>query len=582
MKYGLENPSSCEHSWNKPNEGGVSKCSECGRESVMRTTIPVKVLNDASINEKFVFLGKSFGDVYNMVIKVLCEKFDEAYAKAVIACDEYAETKGIEKFMLKVGNMKRQLPSVFDLNLMLTQWRHNGDADPSVSADIQRADVKRARSAFLQKYNSHREGIYAVERRRKNNQKVRNHNANIGEGEKKWRVKHPKRKDHSKSDIDMSNPKPMLREENSCDRLFFSTASDIEIRGDNRNIVKASGLPEFAINRSIPEGIDIRSLYLKERTRYIRENIPDSKRLWEVRLSIRCLIPEKQTISETDEKIIAADTGCENHIATSEGELWSAPATDASHRKTRVWDHQLDKKHKNGSHKHKRISKKKNKETSKRSKVKKSAKQNKAAEIAEKADTIVQENLEHTNMKASAKGTIDRPGKNVAAKRGLNRALQHAAMGETQTLTQEAAQNRNKLCVYIDPYNTSNLCSECDTVDKTSRVSRDLFDCQHCDYKDHADINPTKNMIKLYKGGKVNLKFKNGKIVVPGRISSTEKASLISMSTAPAVPAGNHADIDPIQVQTSRDGPAAPAAKSRRASGDSRRQASKKETSKLI
>ena len=577
MKHGLENPSSCKHSWNKANKGGVSKCSKCGRESVIRTTIPVKILNDAPVNEKLVFLGESFGDAYNIAIEYLCGKFAEAYAKSVSDCDEHAEKKGIEKFMPKATNLSYHLPSVFDLNIKLTEWRGNGKADTSVSADVQRADVKRARSAFMQKYNSHREGIYALERRRKDNQKVRDHNANIEEGEKKRRVKHPKRKDHSKSDIDMSNPKPMLREADKYSRLFFSTASDIEIRGENRNIVKADGIPEFAVNRSIPEGTDVRSLYFRERTRYIREDMPDSKRLWEVRFSIRCLLPKKQIISEEAERIIAIDTGCEYHIATSEGELWSAPPQDASYRKTRAWQHQLDKKHKNGSRKHKRIAQKKSKEAERRSRRNKSSKQNKASEIADSADTLVQENLDHPNMRLSAKGTIDKPGINVAAKRGLNRALQHAAMGETQTLMQEASQNRNKNCFYIDPYNTSNLCFACETVDKTSRVSRDIFDCQHCDYIEHADINPAKNMIMLYKGGKGNLKFKNGKVVVPGRISSTEKARLISISTAPAS-AGNPADIDPIKSKTSRDGLAAPAVKSRRVSGDSRRQASQKET----
>ena len=567
MSYGLENPYGCDHDWNSPNKGGISKCSECKRESIMRTTIPVKIINDADINEKFVFLGENFGDVYNMVIRILCDEFPKVYAKAVKASDKYAEDKGIDKFMPKHGNIGYYLPSIFDLNLMLTKWRKNGDVDPSVSADVQRSDIKRARSAFIQKYNSHREGIQALAKRRKDNQKVRDHNANLSEGEKKWRVRHPGRKDHSKSAIDMTNPKPMLRDKDKHARMFFSTASEIEIRGENRNVIKAKGIPEFTINRSIPEGIDVRSLYIKERTKHIREDMLDSERLWEVRFSIRCMIPENQSPSEEDENIVSIDAGCKHHIATSEEELWSAPSQNASHRKTRVWQQQLSTRHKNGSRKHKRISRKNSEEIASRSRRKKSAKQNKAAEIAESATEIVQENLEHANMKASAKGTLDKPGKNVAAKKGLNRALQHAAMGETQTLIQEAAQNRNKPCFYIDPYNTSNLCFACKTLDKNSRVSRDIFDCQHCDYKEHADINSAKNIKMLYKGGKGNLKFKNGKVVVPGRISSTEKASLISISTAPADPAGNPADIDPIQAKTSRDGPAAPAVKSRRVSG---------------
>ena len=563
MKYGSPGLSGCDHSWGNANDGGVSKCSECKRESVMRTSIPVKVLNDSVVNEAMVFLGESYGDVYNLVIKILCEEYELAYAQAVESCDEYAKEKKLKKFMPKSGNLSRHLTSVYDFNKMLTVWRDQGMVDDSVSSHVQRADIKRARSAFLQKYTAHRNGISAMQKTRDNNQKARDHNANLPEGENKKRVKHPRRKDHSKSAIDMTNPKPMLRDKEPLERLSFSTVAEVSVRGENRDIIKVTGIPEFRIPRSIPEGADIRSAYFRERTRHIRENMEPSKRLWEVRFSMRCFIPEKQETPDETEKIISADTGCKNHIATSEEELWSAPAQDASHRKTRVWQQQNSTHHKNGSRKHRRIANKTSKETTKRTNRKKSAKEQKAAEIAYEADIIILENHNHENMKASAKGTLDKPGRNVAAKRGLNRVLQHAAMGETQTIMQRAAQNLNKLCGYVNPQYTSQRCSKCGEVYNTIRKG-ELFMCLVCGHKTHADINATKNMIYLYKGGKVNLKFKNGKVVVPGRISPSEKASLISISTAPEPVSGNHADIDPIQAKTSRDGPAVPAIKRRR------------------
>ncbi len=44
------------------------------------------------------------------------------------------------------------------------------------------------------------------------------------------------------------------------------------------------------------------------------------------------------------------------------------------------------------------------------------------------------EALTITNMVKSAKGTVDRPGKNVAQKSGLNRSISGEAWGRTVTL----------------------------------------------------------------------------------------------------------------------------------------------------
>jgi len=45
------------------------------------------------------------------------------------------------------------------------------------------------------------------------------------------------------------------------------------------------------------------------------------------------------------------------------------------------------------------------------------------------------------------------------------------------------------LVLDINPYQTSQTCSECGNVDKLNRVNRDEFRCLMCGHKDHADRN---------------------------------------------------------------------------------------------
>ena len=93
------------------------------------------------------------------------------------------------------------------------------------------------------------------------------------------------------------------------------------------------------------------------------------------------------------------------------------------------------------------------------------------------------------NMTASARGTQETPGKNVAAKRGLNRSLAHAAPGETNAIVRRYAEKLGLWKVEGHPARTSITCPRCSHVDRESRESQSLFRCTACGHVDHADTN---------------------------------------------------------------------------------------------
>jgi putative transposase len=56
------------------------------------------------------------------------------------------------------------------------------------------------------------------------------------------------------------------------------------------------------------------------------------------------------------------------------------------------------------------------------------------AKLARKHTLIVTEELSPKNMTASAKGTVEKPGKNVKAKAGLNRSILNATPGSSDNV----------------------------------------------------------------------------------------------------------------------------------------------------
>jgi transposase len=112
-------------------------------------------------------------------------------------------------------------------------------------------------------------------------------------------------------------------------------------------------------------------------------------------------------------------------------------------------------------------------------------------DIARRFDVIRAEDLKIRNMTRSAKGTTDKPGKNVAAKAGLNREIQRSGWGRLVKRLEEKAAGRVER---IPAAYTSQRCSACGQVDRKSRESQADFQCTACGYACNADVNAARNI----------------------------------------------------------------------------------------
>lgn len=111
---------------------------------------------------------------------------------------------------------------------------------------------------------------------------------------------------------------------------------------------------------------------------------------------------------------------------------------------------------------------------------------------------IVLEDLKLKNMTASARGTVDEPGKRVAQKSGLNRAVLDMGMGRFATFLAYKAPKYNSLVVKVPAAYSSQTCAECGHVDAKNRATRSRFKCLKCGHEDHADTNAAVVLLQRY------------------------------------------------------------------------------------
>ena len=110
---------------------------------------------------------------------------------------------------------------------------------------------------------------------------------------------------------------------------------------------------------------------------------------------------------------------------------------------------------------------------------------------------IVVEDLKVANMSKSAKGSIEKKGKNVKAKSGLNKSILDQGWSMLVNMLVYKQQWRGGLLVKVDPKYTSQTCSSCGHVAKENRLTQANFSCVECSFGENADINVSRNILAV-------------------------------------------------------------------------------------
>jgi putative transposase len=110
-------------------------------------------------------------------------------------------------------------------------------------------------------------------------------------------------------------------------------------------------------------------------------------------------------------------------------------------------------------------------------------------------DLIAIEDLHVAAMTRSAAGTVDAPTSNVAAKRGLNRAILDASWAQLRRHLSYKAEEAGRELVVVSAHFTSQACSRCGHAHPTNRRGA-VFRCRSCGYTADADANAAANVLQ--------------------------------------------------------------------------------------
>jgi putative transposase len=109
---------------------------------------------------------------------------------------------------------------------------------------------------------------------------------------------------------------------------------------------------------------------------------------------------------------------------------------------------------------------------------------------------VVIEDLKVKNMTKSAKGAVNRPGKNLRAKSSLNRSILDQGWSEFRRQLGYKLAWRGGWLEAVPPHNTSRTCPSCGYVSADNRETQARFACLSCGFEGHADHIAATNILR--------------------------------------------------------------------------------------
>jgi len=116
--------------------------------------------------------------------------------------------------------------------------------------------------------------------------------------------------------------------------------------------------------------------------------------------------------------------------------------------------------------------------------------------ISKNHAVVCMEDLQVRNMSKSAKGTVEKPGKNVRQKSGLNRAILDQGWFEFRRQLDYKVQWAGGKLVLVPAHYTSQTCPSCNHVLADNRLIQAEFLCVECGYENNADTVGAMNILE--------------------------------------------------------------------------------------
>ena len=252
----------------------------------------------------------------------------------------------------------------------------------------------------------------------------------------------------------------------------------VKVRPDGRKAyVRIKGLPviEMRLKRELPSSKQLKSLRLVLRPRGLTVDLGYAV--------------EKEPLSPTGRNI-GIDLGVNNRLALSNGQLLEGREVD---RTREMSLRQAVSRSKKGSNRRRKRVRSLSRETHRNRVRNRNAVHRLTTEIVRRYDGIAMERLMIRNMTRSARGTIEEPGENVAAKAGLNREILNQTWGLIREQLRYKAGWAGREFVEVDPRFTSKVCHSCGN--RTPQGEYRTYRCGVCGVVEDRDVNAAMNVL---------------------------------------------------------------------------------------
>ncbi len=217
---------------------------------------------------------------------------------------------------------------------------------------------------------------------------------------------------------------------------------------------------------------------------------PEHRR-YVVHLSAKADTPEP-AIPESPDEIVGVDCGVAIPVATSTGEAHHLPEYKALQAEIRALQ-RAKARCDYGSRQWKARTRRIRALNKRLHNLRVDGSRQIAAQVAKSGHAeVAVEDLKLKNMVASAKGTTTHPGRNVAAKRGLNRSLHRVAIGRLHQHIERACHKQGLSFSAHPPQFSSRKCHRCGGIGQ--RETQADFRCPHCGWVGNADHNAANNI----------------------------------------------------------------------------------------
>lgn len=304
------------------------------------------------------------------------------------------------------------------------------------------------------------------------------------------------------------------------------TIRDVKVRRLNKRwatlLVPKLGPVRFRLHRPMPATHGMGRVTL------------DRSGRWHVSFSA---IPD-QIDGPGDGTVVGVDRGVKVGFQASDGRAWSAPGlTPGEARRLRLLQRRLARQEK-GSKRRARtktaIARLRAREADRRKDTIEKA----TTDLARTADVVRIEVLPVRQMMASARGTIEHPGRNVAQKTGLNRGI--SEQGWTLFTSRLGDKIGDRLQAVPAAY-TSQRCHDCGHTEAGNRESQAVFRCRGCGHTANADVNAALNIRDHDAAGRPLDGGTPHGVAVPGRGRTGATRPPCEASTSPTTQGHHHA-----------------------------------------